>query len=94
VDGGFRPKSLDAGQGDRSRELGFVFSQKGEGIFNLGRESIHCCIETEGKRIVIDEAMSNVKAQSSNEIQNLNGSNKRVLTLIHLSFIWHLDFDI
>jgi hypothetical protein len=50
---------------------------------------------------VIDEAMSNAKAQSSNEIQNLNGPNKRVLTLIRLSFIWHLpacrtgrDFDI
>jgi len=43
---------------------------------------------------VIDEAMSNVKAQSSNEIQNPNGPKKRVLTLIHLSFIWHLDFDI
>jgi len=43
---------------------------------------------------VIDEAMSNVKAQSSNEIQNPNGPQKRVLALIHLSFIWHLDFDI
>jgi hypothetical protein len=43
---------------------------------------------------VIDEAISNVKAQSSNEIQNPNGSSKIVLTLIHLPFIWHLDFDI
>jgi hypothetical protein len=74
--------------------MGFSVNEKGEGVFNSRRESFHRGIEVEGKGVVIDEAMSNVKAQSSNEIQNPNGPKKRVLTLIHLSFIWHLDFDI
>jgi hypothetical protein len=41
--------------------------------------------------------MSNVKVQSSNEIQRSNDKldkTENVLTLSHLAFIWHLDFDI
>jgi hypothetical protein len=38
--------------------------------------------------------MSNVKAQSSNKVQNPNFKSKDVFTLRHLSLIWHLDFGI
>jgi len=70
MDGGFRFKSLDALQSDRAGEMGFSVNEKGEGVFESGREPFDHCIEVEGKRIVIDEAMSNVKAQSS----KLNGT--------------------
>jgi len=39
---------------------------------------------------VIDEAMSNVKAQSSNEIQNPNGPKKKSFDID--SFVIHLAF--
>jgi hypothetical protein len=41
--------------------------------------------------------MSNVKVQSSNEVQSSNdklGKMKNGLTLSHLAFLWHLDFGI
>jgi hypothetical protein len=40
--------------------------------------------------------MSNIKAQSSNEIQSPNDKIKEenLLAFSHLTFIWHLDFGI
>ena len=34
--------------------------------------------------------MTNVKAQMSNQIQNLNDPKERILKVGHLKFIWHL----
>jgi len=54
VDGGFRPKSLDALQSDRTGEMGLSFSEKGEGVFNSGKESFHHSIKVKGEGIVLN----------------------------------------
>jgi hypothetical protein len=65
VDGGFRLKSLDALQSDRAGEMGFFVNEKGERVFESGREPFHHYNQIERKRVSIDKAMSNVKTQSS-----------------------------
>ena len=49
-------------------EVAFFLSKSGEGVLDNGGEPVDHGIKIEGKRITINKAMSNIKAQSSNEI--------------------------
>ena len=61
---------MDAGPGHRSAGVAFFLSKSGEGVFNGGGKPVDYGLKIERKRITIDKAMSNVKVQNSNEIQN------------------------
>ena len=58
---------MDAGEDRESGRLASCFGESGEGIFNRGGEPIDYGLKFERERIVIDKAMSNVKAQNPNK---------------------------
>jgi hypothetical protein len=62
---------VDAGEDHGSRRLASFLGEPGEGIFNRGGEPVDYSLKVERKRIIIDKAMSNVKAQNPNETNQI-----------------------